>query len=190
MSLGSRSIWIAACLLVGSGAAVSSRVPQPEKCAAAKTKASALAVSAQMQCQAKAASKGAAVDAQCLEKAESRLRARFGKADAKEECLGDADSALAAAGACTTAFADAVSGDASCVAKKLKAAGTSARAEAACARKADEGDAIVCLAKAEKKLRDAIDKADQHGTCTGTADELAALIDECVITLGQPKSAH
>jgi hypothetical protein len=79
-------IWMAAfVLLVGSGASVFGRAGAQEKCAGAKTKASTLAVSAQVRCQAKAASKGIAVDGKCLQKAESKLRARFAKVDSKGE---------------------------------------------------------------------------------------------------------
>ena len=76
-----RSIWVAALLLAGTGAGAFGGVQGPEKCAAAKTKASALAVSAQVRCQAKAASKGTPAATRCLQKAESKLRAAFAKAN-------------------------------------------------------------------------------------------------------------
>jgi hypothetical protein len=149
-------------------------------------KASALAVSAQLRCQAKAVSKGAGVDARCLQKAESKLETSFTKADAKAACLGDADRALATVSACTTALGAAISGDGRCAAKKLKAAATRTRAAAACGRKAaaaNAGTPAVCLAKAEAKFVVAIGRADEQGTCTGAAEALAALIDQCLDTL-------
>jgi hypothetical protein len=178
-----RSIWIAALLLAGTGAGAFGGEQGPEKCAAAKTKASALAVSAQVRCQAKAASKATPAGTRCLQKAESKLRAAFAKADARGTCLGDAEAALAAASACTTAFSGATSGDGRCTAQKLKAAGARTSDEAACARKAAPA---VCLAKAELKFVAALEKADRRGTCAGTADGLEALIAQCLATLGPP----
>ena len=87
-------IWIAAVLLVGGGANALARAQSPEKCAQAKTKASAAAVAAQARCQASAASKGTPVDPKCLQKAESKLRASFAKAESKATCPGNADAAV------------------------------------------------------------------------------------------------
>ena len=167
---------MAAFLLVGTS--VFGGVDAEDKCAAAKAKVSAAAVSGQVRCQAKAASKGTPVDVQCLQKAESKLRRAFARADSKGACEGDADTALAAVGACTTAFGGAVSGDGRCAAKKLKATGRRTRDEAACARKgAAKGPeaAAACLAAADAKFQAAIGRADRQGTCTATAAELAAL---------------
>jgi hypothetical protein len=189
---GNRSTWIAAFLLVGSAASVLARTPAPEKCAAAKVKASAFAVSAQVRCQAKAVSAGSAVDMKCLQKAESKLRASFAKADAKGACVGDAETALAAARACATEIGGTISGDGRCTAKKLNAAGRRTRDEVACARKgAAKGAATAaeCLDKADTKLGEAIGRADQKGTCTGTTEELTASIDACVATLTPPACA-
>jgi hypothetical protein len=97
--------------------------------------------------------------------------------------------ALAAASACATAFGGAISGDGRCVATKLKAAGTRTRDAAACARKgAAKGPeaAAACLAKADARFRTGIGRADKQGTCTGTAEELTGLIDQCLVTLGPP----
>jgi len=183
------SIRIAALLLLASGASVSGRLQAQEKCANAKVKTSVRAVSAQIRCQAKAASKGTAVDGKCLQKAESKLRASFAKTDAKGACPGSADMALAAAAACATAFGDAISGDGRCAAKKLKAVGAKTRNQAACARKAEAkgpGTAAACLAKAETKFGAALGRADRQGTCTGTTEDLEALIDQCLGTLAPP----
>jgi hypothetical protein len=93
------------------------------KCADAKAKAAALALFAQAQCRAKAVLGGTGVDPKCLLKAESKLRASFAKADGKGVCPGNADAALSAARACATSFSEAISGDPSCAAIKLKGRG-------------------------------------------------------------------
>jgi Protein of unknown function (DUF1566) len=184
------SIGTVGLLLLVSGASVFARVPPEEKCADAKAKASALAVFAEAQCQAKAVAKGTAVDPACLSKAESKLRASFVKADTKGVCAGDADVALSGATACMTAFSGAIAGDARCAAKKLKAAGVKARNKATCARKAAaNGKPIApCLAKVETSFSKAILKAEQKAACTGTAAELEELVDGCVDTLPPPRT--
>ena len=95
-SRSERIIAIVGLLLLSTGASLFARVPPEVKCADAKTKAAALAVYAQAQCQAKAVLDGTGVDPKCLQKAESKLRASFAKADAKGTCPGDADAALSA----------------------------------------------------------------------------------------------
>jgi hypothetical protein len=191
MNQQSRSEWsigIIVLLLLSAGASLFARVPPDVKCADAKAKAAAFAVYAQAQCRAKAALAGTGVDAKCLLKAESKLRGSYAKADGKGTCPGNADAALSAASACATTFSEAISGDARCAAVKLKAAGVKARDKAACARKAAKGPEAVaeCVEKVETKFSATVTKADEKGSCTGTASELEALVDACAATLPPP----
>jgi hypothetical protein len=107
-----------------------------EKCAGAKVKAFGTAVLAQARCQAKARKKGVSVDAACLEKAETKLRKRFSKADAAAPCPGDVAEALAGATACVTTIDQTTAGDAPSGARKIKAAGKQAAGKSGCAKKA------------------------------------------------------
>jgi plastocyanin len=64
------------------------------KCAASKAKASAKYASAELLCQATAATKGVGVDAECIEKAEAAFDKAFAKAEQKGGCAttGDVDA--------------------------------------------------------------------------------------------------
>jgi hypothetical protein len=180
------SIGLAGLLVLSNVGGLFARVPPEVKCADAKSKAAAIAVYAQSQCRAKAVLGGTSVDANCLLKAESKLRASFAKAESRAACPGDADAALAAASACATTFGDAISGDPSCAAIKLKGAGVKTRNKAACARKAaDNGPEALaeCVERAEAKFASTVAKADEKGSCTGTASGLEDVVDACVATL-------
>jgi hypothetical protein len=70
-----------------------------------------------------------------------------------------------------------------CAAAKLKAVAKETTAVAKCHQTAIlKGLAVddACLAKAESKLAEAIQKADEDGACAGTASALAAVADGCV----------
>ena len=70
-----------------------------------------------------------------------------------------------------------------CQAAKIKAAGKKTYDKAKCRQKAlTKGVAIdpLCLTKAEDKFAQAITKADTLGSCSGTATELEAAVDQCV----------
>jgi hypothetical protein len=180
------SIGSVGLLVLSTGVSLFARLPPEVKCADAKAKAAAIAVYAQAKCGAKAVGDGTAVDPKCLLKAESKLRASFAKADSKGACRGSPDAALAAATACATTFGEAISGDPRCAAIKLKGAGVKARNKAACARKAaDKGPEALaeCVDKVEAKFAATIAKADEKGSCTGTASALEGLVDACVATL-------
>ena len=134
------SIGIAGLLVLSTGVRLFAGAPPEVKCADLKAKAAAVAVYARAQCEAKAVLAGTGADPKCLLKAESKLRASFGKADKKGPCPGDADAALTGAGTCAASLSEAISGDPRCASIKLKAAGVKARDKAACAQKpADKG---------------------------------------------------
>jgi hypothetical protein len=170
-------------LLVAGAPAQTWAATQARKCVAAKTKAFGIAVKAKVQCRAKARQKGRAVDAACLQKAETKLRKRFAKAEKAGACPGDVEQGIGGTSACAGAFDGATAGDAACVARKLKAAGKKAAGRSACAKKAAlKGIAVdpACLAKVETRFAKAMVKADRKGACTGTAEEMEALVDECL----------
>jgi len=160
-------------LLAGSALPAGGRVSAEQKCLGRKAKAAALAVFAESRCLAAAILDDTAVDASCLQKAAAKVRAKFAKADAKGPCAGDADAALATARACATAFDGATSGDARCVAKKLRALGARARGEARC------GGQAACLRKADAKFAGALRRAERKAECGGTQAELAATLATC-----------
>jgi len=166
-------IAIVALLLAGGALPAPGGGGAEQKCLDRKAKAAALAVSAESRCLASALLADAAVDATCLQKAAAKVREKFAQADAKGRCAGDADTALAVAHDCATAFAAATSGDARCAAKKLRAVGAKARGDARCAGKA------ACLRKGDAKLTRALRKAERKAACTGTQAELAVALATC-----------
>ena len=192
MTIRSRSAWasgvLGLVLLVGGPGPLLGATPA-QKCAGAKAKAFGAAVAAQARCEATARAKGTAVDGVCVAKVAAKLLLRFAKAEQASACPVDGAAAQAAAGECVAAFDGATTGSAACAARKIQAAGQKAAAKAACVRKAtlngiDKDPA--CLAKVEAKFADAMAKADRKGTCTGTADEVEALVDACLTGLAAP----
>ena len=182
--LGWRVAVLGLVLLVGAPAGALGATAA-EKCAGAKAKALGAAVLAEAQCQAKARTKSAAVDAACLQKAEKTLQKRFSKAG---PCPGDVTAARATASSCVAAIDGATAGAAACAARKIKAAGKQAAARSACAKKAAVKRIAIepCLAKGEGKLTKAVAKADQKGACTGRAEELSAAVEACLGALPFP----
>jgi plastocyanin len=79
------------------------------KCAASKANASAKYASAELLCQAKAATKGVGVDAECIEKAEAAFEKAFAKAEQKGGCATTDD--VAALDATADEFVDDVLAD-------------------------------------------------------------------------------
>jgi len=72
-----------------------------------------------------------------------------------------------------------------CQAAKIKAAGTKTFDEARCRAKAlASGSAIHpgCLTRAEDRFVRAMAKADMLGSCSGTASDVGAAVDQCVDT--------
>jgi len=173
-------------LFVGTPARTFGATPA-QRCAGAKAKAFGTAVLATAQCQAKARQKGVAVDTACLQKADAKLRKRFAKAERKGACPGDVEEAVATTSACVASVDGAATGDAACAARKIKAAGKQTAGKSGCAKKAAlEGTASDpgCLGKVETKFAKAMAKADRKGVCTGTTDEVKALVDACLA--GEP----
>lgn len=64
-----------------------------QKCAAAKLKAAGTRAAAKLNCHAKAALKGSAVDAECLAKADTKFASAFTKAEAGGGCIVNGDTA-------------------------------------------------------------------------------------------------
>jgi hypothetical protein len=173
-------------LLLASGPEGALGATPVQKCTAVKTKAFGVAVKGKAQCQAKARRKEALVDAACLAKAEAKLEKRFTKADAIGACPGDLGAAQTVTSQCVTDLDGATTGDAGCSALKIKAAGKKAAGKSACAKTAAiQGTTVdpACLAKVETKFAKAMAKADRLGACTGTAQEIEALVDACVLPL-------
>ena len=72
-----------------------------------------------------------------------------------------------------------------CQAAKIKAAGTKTFDEARCRAKALASGAAIhpgCLTRAEDRFVRAMAKADLLGSCSGTASDVAAAVDQCVDT--------
>ena len=75
---------------------------------------------------------------------------------------------------------------AKCAAAKIKAAGKKVYAKARCYQRAILAETSVepeCLAKMEDKFTAAVGKAELLGPCPGTANDLEAIVDDCVEAL-------
>ena len=67
------------------------------KCLSGKLKGAGHAASSQVNCEAKAAAKGEAVDPECVAKAGEKLLKAFEKAENKDDCIGTGDDPAAQA---------------------------------------------------------------------------------------------
>jgi hypothetical protein len=84
------------------------RVPDQQKCAAAKIKAAGKKTYAEAKCRQKAITKGGAVDPDCLSKAGIKFQADIAKADAAGPCSGDAATLDVQADACVDSFVHSI----------------------------------------------------------------------------------
>jgi hypothetical protein len=80
-----RALWLTVALLAFGLPPASATAGS--RCAAAKLKAAGAYSAGLARCQAKATAKGGALDTLCVAKAQSKLLAAFGKAEAKGDCL-------------------------------------------------------------------------------------------------------
>jgi hypothetical protein len=67
------------------------------KCLSGKLKGAGGSAASQVNCEAKAAAKGQAVDPECVAKAEAKLQKAFEKAENKDDCIGTGDDPAAQA---------------------------------------------------------------------------------------------
>ncbi len=81
--------------LLLAGAPASAQVES--KCLSGKLKGAGGAAQAQVNCEAKAAAKGLAVDPECVAKSQEKLLKAFEKAENKDDCIETADDAAAQA---------------------------------------------------------------------------------------------
>lgn len=88
--------------------AVLGRVSNQQKCVAAKIKAAGKRTYAETKCHQKAIVKGAAVDPDCLSKAEVKFQADTAKANAAGACSGDAATLDVRVDACVASLVDSV----------------------------------------------------------------------------------
>jgi hypothetical protein len=65
------------------------------KCLSGKLKGAGGAAAAQVNCEAKAAAKGVAVDPECVTKSQAKLTKAFEKAENKDDCIATGDAAVA-----------------------------------------------------------------------------------------------
>jgi|GEM_PF-3612260 len=78
-------------------AAAPSGAQVESKCLSGKLKGAGGAAAAQVNCEAKAAAKGEAVDPACVAKSQAKLQKSFEKAENKDDCIETADQAAAQA---------------------------------------------------------------------------------------------
>ncbi len=158
--------------------------PTPQQvCAGNEARAAGLSVFAKSKCYAKALLVNGTVDGACLMHAEHQLAAALSRA---KGCGDDPGTVSAKVDACLAAFTTAITGNAQCVATKIKAVGRDTLDKAKCQQAAFRTGAsssdLGCVSSAEAALTRAIGKADRLGTCTATASALAFLVDGCLAT--------
>jgi ELWxxDGT repeat protein len=153
--------------------------PAKSKCASKKMTALGKNVFAAAKCYAKAVSKGVAVDAACLAKADGKLGTAVAKAEASADCTttGDTAALASAAGAFVDTAVTTITGGAAgpnkCDSKKITAAGKEAFKKAKCYAKAASSGKVLdltCLSKEGTKLVAAFIKAELGGGCSAVGD--------------------
>jgi uncharacterized protein YkwD len=191
-----RAIVLFATTLLVASAAVATA-----DCVSSKRQAAATRVAAELTCVARATTRGAAVNPQCLDGAGRAFDRTVTKADAKSQgatscvalgtatfapvvsqCVNDVRALLG--GASTTPPASRCSG------AKLRAAATSLRAQARCrATAAAKGSPVdgACLDRAATRLDTSFTKAALRGDCLTAADAAStrAVVDGCIAAIGQ-----
>ncbi len=182
------TLFILGALVLGAGSPVAAKPTPTQKCTAAKVKAAAKKLSAKLACYAKAATKNAPVDDECLGKAETSFRTAFSKAESKGGCITSGDATAVEAGieafvqSLATALPDGGTKDGGkCASGKRKAAGKKAMAKLLCYAKSATKNVPVdagCLGKAEANLEKAFSKAEKKGGCTTSGD--AATVEDAV----------
>ncbi|TFH23045.1 MAG: hypothetical protein E4H03_07080, partial [Myxococcales bacterium] len=150
------------------------------KCEASKLSAAGKGAAAILKCHATAATKRAAIDATCLQKANSKMSAAFSKSEKTGPCpnVTDLTSVGALADALGTDIAAAIPAGVDggkCAGKKLKAAGkrtsTMLKALANDRKKTDAEKLTAALAKADDKLASGFDAAESKLTCETAGDK-------------------
>lgn len=150
-------------------------------CRAAKIKVTASLAAAQLKCHATAATKGEAVDPDCLNKAVTKFGVGFTRIESRGSCSPAGDDADYLAKA-QDFVAEIVSGNL-CPAK-LKASGSEGQALLKCYSKGIKKGVAVdddCLTKAEARFESSFTKADSKGcTPTGGSATVQAQVDSFV----------
>jgi cysteine-rich repeat protein len=150
-----------------------------DKCAGSKLTATGKKCSAKLNCIAKAAGKGVAVDGTCLGKAETKFASSFTKAEGKGGCntLGDAAAIEAKVDAHVADVRAELwtdePADNDCASSKVRAAGKKCLCKTKCSAKAAKSGAGVdplCMQKCEQRFATAFTKAESKGGCTTTGD--------------------
>jgi hypothetical protein len=89
---------LAISLVAGAFLAAAPVAAQVEsKCLSGKLKGAGSSASAQVNCEAKAAAKGVAVDPECVTRSQAKLQKAFEKAENKDDCIATGDAAAAQA---------------------------------------------------------------------------------------------
>jgi hypothetical protein len=151
-------------------------------CTGTKLRAAGNGIGLKLKCYQKPAKTGVTVDPECLAKADEKLLAGFGKADAKGPCPGDFDAVALLADVCVATVVGSLPDLGPCTVSKLAAAGTKLSGKLTCLQKAalksvlDPG----CFPKVEQRFEDSFARADGKGPCAGDVAAVEALVDQCV----------
>lgn len=192
---------VASYVLLLSAAARATGTPA-QVCAGAKMSAAGKSAGLKLACHAKAAQRGATIDATCLARATDQLASSFTKAESRGGCIttGDATGISDMIDSSVDAFVTALRPTASenrCASVKLKATGKKVKTKLGCHGKATRKGSAVdsqCLAKAEALFSSSFAVGEAHGPCltTGDAGSIEDQVDDLVndvvaaTTLGTP----
>lgn len=161
-----------------------------ELCAAAKLKATGKAGWLSLECHARAARRGADVDATCLAKASAKLVRTFTRTEARGGCattgdVGDIAGTIEAnAGAIVAALRPEATAN-TCAGLKLGATGKKVKAKLGCHVKAmrkGHGVETGCLGRVENRFRLAFRIAEEHPPCLTMSDaaDVESQVDQLV----------
>lgn len=172
-------------------------------CEGSKIRAGGAALAAALQCHVRAVRRGEAVDADCLDRAVTRLSRAFVRAEARGDCdfLGDADTVASLVLLAAEDLAAALDVDPSrrrCTGAKLRGSRRTAAATLACHRRAARAGAevdLACTSRASDRLATLFARyegnllcatAGDHGAIATTLVDLAEIVASVIRSGASP----